>query len=156
MCWNSGDGNNVILVIITSLSEQATTSQSFTVFLYPNLTFVSVFLGHSPFLSNCCKHTWLSSCCRGAAVSALLLLVCDMAVTLLTVSQECCDGSSVTRLQPQSCHHFLWKSLVKTVFRCPHGIFWHICATLGLADMALAASALPSSQGGASGSCNQM
>lgn len=90
MCRNSGDGNNVILLIITSLSEQGTTSQSFTLFLYPNLTFVSFW--HIEHFSQTVANT------PGSVGAAMVLQVCDMAVILLTVSQEGCDIAPVKPL----------------------------------------------------------
>lgn len=94
MCWNSGDDDNVILVIITGLSEQGSTSHSFTLLLYP-VSHLS--LWHIHHFSRSVTNT------PGPApaavvlwVSALLLLGCDMAVTLLAVSQEGCDMAPVS------------------------------------------------------------
>lgn len=86
--------NNVIVVIITGQSKAPLPEFHFVPL--SNLTFVSVSLAHSPFLSPCCTHTWPSSCCCGAVgVSPPLPLVCDLAVTLLALSQEGCDMAPV-------------------------------------------------------------
>lgn len=85
----------IIPVIITGLSEQGTISQSFTLFLYP-VSHLCLSFWHVHYFSHTVANTpGPSPAAVVLWVSALLLLVCDMAVTLLAVSQEGCDMAPV-------------------------------------------------------------
>lgn len=117
MCWNSGDGNNVILVIITGLSEQGTTSQSFTLFLYP-VSHLCLSFWHIHYFSHTVANTWPSSCCCGAVgVSPPAPGVWHGSDFASSVPGGLWHGSSVTCSRPWSCHDFhdQCKSLGKTV-----------------------------------------